>query len=190
MAGRATFLAEDRPTHGNLGVKHLGSGESTPVPTRLGTFETRLTPIPIPPKIRRKGVSEVLGIAGTVYLLMEHDGVSASGADNAHREFNQSLRRTLDTTVSTARVVEGVLELDEQRLRAFEDGLKLRLSRAIVEAQGPVADLISLLNGDDLIGSRICVYSHRELLARPSQQLSQTFDRHGRWEVSGRLQSG
>lgn len=76
LAGTVTFDAEDSPTHGNLDVKRLGSGESTPVPTRRGRFQTRLTPIPIPPKVRRKGVQDVRGVVGMMYVLMERDGPS------------------------------------------------------------------------------------------------------------------
>jgi hypothetical protein len=190
LAGRATFQAEDRPTHGNLGVKRLGSGENTPVPPRLGRFETRLRAIPVPPKVPRKKVGEVLGVVGMMYVLMEFDGSSETGADSAHRDFNAALRRTLDDTVRTATVVEGSLDLDEQRLRAFEEDLKIRLSRAIVKAQGPVADLISVLNADDFIGSKIAVLTHRELLSKPSQRLDETFSRHGKWEVAARVRAG
>lgn len=189
LAGRATFEAEDLPTHENLGVKRLGSGEKTAVPPRLGRFEARLRPIPVPAKIPRKKVEDVLGLVGMIYVLMEFDGSSERGADAAHRDFNGALRRALNDTVETSTVVEGAVELDEQRLRAFENDLKARLSRAIVKAQGPVADLIGVLNADDLIGSKIYVFTHRELLARPSQRLSETFSRHGKWEVAARVQA-
>ena len=121
---------------------------------------------------------------------MERDGSSETGANAAHRDFNAALRRTLNDTVSRARVVEGAVEVDEQRLRAFESDLEVRLNRAIAGAQGPVADVINLLNVDDLIGSKIAVITHRELLDSPSQRLDETFPRHGRWEVAARVRAG
>jgi hypothetical protein len=96
----------------------------------------------------------------------------------------------LNDTVSRARVVEGAVEVDEQRLRAFENDLEVRLNRAIAGAQGPVAYLINVLNVDDLIGSKIAVITHRALLGRPSQRLDDTFPRHGKWEVAARVRAG
>jgi hypothetical protein len=190
LAGTVTFDAEDTPTHGNLGVKRLGSGESTSIPPRLGRFQTRLTPVAIPPKVRRKGVQDVRGVVGMMYVLMERDGSSETGANAAHRDFNAALHRTLNDTVSRSKVVEGAVEVDEQRLRAFESDLEVRLNRAIAGAQGPVVDLINVLNVDDLIGSKVAVITHRELLASPSQRLDEAFLRHGRWEVAARVRAG
>lgn len=96
----------------------------------------------------------------------------------------------MNDVVSRARVVEGAVEVDEQRLRAFERDLEVRLNRAIAGAQGPVADLINVLKVDDLIGSKIAVITHGELLASPSQRLDETFPRHGRWEVAARVRAG
>lgn len=116
-------------------MKRLGSGESTAVPPRLGRFEARLRPILISAKVPRKKVEDVLGLVGIIYVLMESDGSSERGAGTARRDFNGALRRGLNDTVKTATVVEGAVELDEQRLRAFENDVKARLIRAIVKTR-------------------------------------------------------
>ncbi len=190
FAGTATLSAQDTPTHGNLGVRKVGSGDTIEIPPRLVRFETTLRLIAIPPGVPHKGLLGVSGVVGFVYVLLEFDTAKDTAANSAHRDFNQALRSALNSTVSSATIGEGgQLELDDRLLKRFEETLKQRLGTAIVKAQGPVANLISVLNGDDLLGSKSCLLTHRELLDKPVQRFVETFDRHGKWEVTASIRA-
>jgi hypothetical protein len=183
LTGRATVVG--RPgNQGDLPNHDVDDGEVITVPAALGSWTTRLRPIPLQQPFG--DFREVGGVAGVVMVLLEEDNTPASAIARGHRALDRAVRQALDALIPT-------LGFGHQEPTPEEiEQLSARVSTAVESA---IRDDISvwdwlgaLGNMDDRIGSAVVQFGHDALLDAGTAgiRFRRDFHSEGEWRITGR----
>lgn len=181
LEGTATVEAT-YGAHGNLINTDVDEGENVPVPASVGSWQTRLTPIPVPDSLTSL-VEDVAGVAGVVVVLMEEDNVSDSGALAGYNALVNEIQQRLNVLIPKLGFTHQ--EVTEEDIAALEDGIGDAVSSAVQGAQSALENFWSWLNADDQIGSHFFSFSHDTLADGAVHNFSKRWKNEGDWEIFG-----
>lgn len=180
--------------HGNLGDTDVDAGDNVTVPESLGTWETKLKPIPVnDPVIKALIGDDLPGIAGVVVVLMEEDGWPGSLADTGYNALINSV------TLSVAQVAAGFQHATHAPTKEEIDAaIKQVKDNAATMVHDAVKGTMSgwqLLwygtfgNNDDTIGSEAWTFNHDDFAKDAAIDFVRHWDSDeagdGDWEISG-----
>jgi hypothetical protein len=184
LRGRARVQASVG-SHGNLGAgaAAMRAGDRVEIPDPVGRFVADLRLIPFPAALESALVGGVSGVAGCVSVLLEKDLVAPAAAEEGRKAFVDEVTRVLDELIPTLGV--GSQTPDPADLEALGDRIGQRVREEILAAGGPVQDLLAALDPDDVIGFRVLLFTHADLIRRPHQPIAITYDDVGRYTAEG-----
>jgi hypothetical protein len=164
-------------SHGNLGDSDIDAGDDVQVPSAIGEFHATLNPIPVPAWVRDVfGVEDVGGVVGVACVLMEENWVSDTGAEAGHVALNNFVRQAIDNLIPTFGISNP--EVTPEQISALTEGAADAVSDAISGAQGVWDNIVSWLNGDDLLGTRVFTFTHDALTADAFQDMVHRFQKY------------
>src|SRR5262245_11892031 len=169
-------------SHGNLNNTDVDAGDNVPVPEAIGTFDTLLSPIRVPPPFNTQQ-ADVGGVVGCVCVLMEEDNVSDAGAEAGHHALNDAVRDAVNQIISTMSISHQ--EVTDADIQPFIDGIKSRVEDAIKNQQSFFENIWSWLNSDDTIGTKVFLFRHDDLASQGTIQFSERFKNEGDWQIFG-----
>ena len=168
LQGTATVV----PTPGNQGDLPGGISaspylnESTPIPSAMGDYVTKLVPIPV----SISGIGPVGGVIGYAVILLYQEDTPASAVAAGHQALNSSLQQGLNNVIPTLGATNqditqtDVHNITNQVLAAVKSAVKNNLS--LLEKIG------TLLNDefqDEPAGNAVVYFTESQLAASPPQ---------------------
>jgi hypothetical protein len=175
--------------HGSLG-KNLAQ-RRIPIPAAIGEWQTTLEPLRVP-----YFEQSAVGIAGVVYIALDHHNLSQEGAIAAHKALNNHVNRVAQRIVAgfDPKQIE-LIRFTKSITAYFGDAFKKELANiqdVIVEAvknnQSLVQNIWTLVHKDNLIGFDFHIFTHFDFEDDPTKpvEFAQRFKtEHGDWEVQG-----
>lgn len=181
LEGTATVVSTNG-SHGNLDNTDVDAGDDVPVPEDVGSWHTRLKPIPVPLPLSIL-VPDVAGVAGVVVVLMEEDNVSDEGAVAGYNALVNEIQQRLNMLIPKLGINHQ--DVTETDIEGLQNGISDAISNAVQEAQSGWQNFWSWLNADDQIGSKFFSFKHDSLAAGNVIYFSQRWGNEGDWEIFG-----
>jgi hypothetical protein len=187
---QGTPLVQFSPgSHGNLPNDDVDPGEVVPIPTSIGSFSTRLRPIPIPQALRdlaeQAGMEDVPedlpGFVGAAVVLMEEDNVTDAGAEAGHVALNSAIQTGIQGVIDTRSIKNAGIEQSD--IDAITESIDDAVSDAISDEQSFFQNVWAFLNADDQIGNHVFLFNSDDVFAN-SGELRHRWDNEGDWEVT------
>jgi hypothetical protein len=162
-----------------------------PIPAALGEWQTTLEPLRVP-----YFEQSAVGIAGVVYIALDHHNLSQEGAVAAHKALNAFVQKAAKRVIADfdPKKIE-LIRFTKSITAYFGDAFKKELATIqdiIVEAvknnQSLVQNLWTLVHKDNLIGYDFHIFTHFDFEDDPTKpvEFAQRFrTEHGDWEVLG-----
>jgi hypothetical protein len=182
LTGRAVVRSSPG-SHGNLGASGVGAGDAIQIPDAVGRFEEVLDLIRFPPSLRDSLVGGISGVVGCVSVLLEQDLVADGPAEAGHQAFNTEVERILNELIPTLGV--GKTSPSPEDVEAFNDRISERVREAILEEGNILQDLFAGVDPDDVIGFKVLLFSHKDLLASPGPSIVASYAVGGRYDLLG-----
>jgi hypothetical protein len=188
-------IVSSNGSHGNLGDTDVDAGDDVGVPEAIGTWHTKLKPIPVNDAGLRALIGDTLpGFIGVVVVAMEEDGWPNSLADSAYSAFVDAVR------LGVVKVAAGFQKATAKPTKAEIDiaiaGVKDSASAAV---RGAVLNAMSgwqiiwygtFGDNDDTIGSASFV-TDSDTLEQQQLDLTKRWSGDesgdGDWEIRGRM---
>ncbi|MEM7101732.1 MAG: hypothetical protein AAF502_01300 [Bacteroidota bacterium] len=178
-------------SHGNLGITKLDGKSTIRIPSKVGEWNTRLTPLIVP-----HFESKTNAVAGIITVLMEKNNVSKAGAEAGHQTLNRKVEEKLNSLI--AGFDPRKLDLDNLEASIFdyfksESGsyaseIKEAVTDAVKNNQSLVRNIMSLVSADNMIGYEIWNFSLDEIANKEGHinfSKRWTDSRLGDWEIFG-----
>lgn len=172
-------------SQGNLGVAGVNPGQVIQIPDAVGRSTQRLDLIPFPAIVADSLLGGISGVFGCVSVLLEQDLVAAEASEAGHQAFNTEIKRVLDDLIPTLGVGNATPGPDD--LEAMSSQIGDRVRAAIVEEGNILQNLFAAIDPDDIVGFKVFLFSHKELLAAPHQAVTATFGDAGRYDLVGAI---
>ena len=172
-------------SHGNLGDTDVDAGDTVPIPSIIGKWDTVLTPIPVPQFVKDLGTDDVAAVAGVICILMEEDNVSDSGANAGHNALNSAVQAALNKVVNSLGFTHQ--DLSDDDISKLTDGISSEVSKAIQDSQNAFQNFWSWLNPDDQIGTVVFRFDQDTLLSNGNTTLNHRWQNEGDWEINGHI---
>lgn len=172
LEGVCTFVGTSG-SHGNLGDSDVGDGDTVPIPAAIGEFAATMVPIPVPDAVRPLA-EDVAGVIGVVAILMEENQVLGSAAEAGHRKLNEFLEQAINGIIPTLGIRNQ--QVTAEQIAALTAGAQSAVRDAIVDAQGVVRNVLSFVDGDVNIGSKVFMFDH-DALTNNYWDLTERFQR-------------
>lgn len=181
LQGTATVIG----TKGNqrdLPDLSVSSGETVAIPAALGEFKTRLQPIPLQKPFGK--ITHTGGVMGLVAVLLEEDKTPNTAVAKGHDALNAGILDALNRLIPTLGILTP--EPTPEQIEALKTKVRDAVLDRIRKDTGIVNWLVAGGNQDDLIGSEMFRFSHRQLEEGGVSGIpfSRRFKEHGDWEIS------
>jgi hypothetical protein len=180
LRGPCTFAATSG-AHGDLGDASVEEGDDVPIPSALGEVALSLTPIPATERAHFPEGFTIDGRLGLVVALLEQNSVTDAAAAAGRAAFNQALERGINQLIPTLGVANQVVT-DADRARLTKQVFDA-VHDAIVDHQGFWRNVLSFLDGDEMIGSSVVLADGGTLASNPIQAIEQRLQRRFREQV-------
>ena len=182
LSGKA-LVATSPGSHGNLGASGVRSGQVVQIPDAVGRSSLDLSLIPFPPSLRTKLLGGISGVVGCVSVLLERDLVTADAAEAGHQAFNSEVTRVLNELIPTLGV--GTTTPGPAQLEALGEQIAAKVRQAILDEGNLLEDILVAADPDDVIGFKVLLFTHKQLLAQPQRTITATFGEAGRYDLTG-----
>lgn len=178
-------------SHGNLPNHDVDAGETVPIPTAIGLFETEVKPIQFSADLQALAeslgielpVDDMPGFVGAAVVVMEEDNVTDGGAEAGHQALNTVIQERIQEIIDT-RSIENA-DIDQAEVDAIADSVSGAVRDAIANHQSWFQNLWAWLNSDDEIGHQVFLFNSDNLT--PSAALQRRWENEGDWELTGLL---
>lgn len=190
-------IVSSNGSHGNLGNTDVDAGDDVPIPEALGTWRTKLRPIPINDAGLRAlmGADNLAGIVGVVVTVMEEDGWPDSIADAGYSAFVDAVR--LGVVKVAASFQHALAKPTQQEITAAIDQVKSAASTSVRAAVKNAMSGFELIwfgtfgDNDDSIGAEAFVSDADALSGSLGIDLYRRWSGDdsgdGDWAISGRI---
>ena len=174
LNGACTFVATPG-SHGDLRDRSVAEGDDVPIPAELGELGLSLTPIRAAERTNLPPDFSVPGTVGVVVALLEENQASDEGAAAGHLAFDHALEQGINELIPTFGIrkqdptPEDITGLIAKVASAVED--------AIAGVQGFWRNVLSFLDGDELIGAQVFTAHGDAFAACPAQPIDARFQR-------------
>jgi hypothetical protein len=188
LEGKPEFRFTEHGT-GSLG-KNLAS-RRIPIPAAIGTWQTTLEPLRIP-----YFNQAAIGVAGVVYIALDHHNLSNEGAVAAHKALNEHINKVAQRVVSGFDPTQiELIRFTKSISSYFGDAFKKELAGieniivdAVKNSQSLVQNIWTLVHKDNLVGYEFHIFTHFDFEDDPRKpvEFSHRFKtEYGDWEVLG-----
>lgn len=181
LRGTATIV----PTpagHSHLGDADVHAEDDLEIPPAIGQFQTTLTPIAVPDRVRDLGVEQVGGVAGIAVVLIEEDAAGL-GVEREHAALDRFVRQTIDDLIPNLGIADPDATADD--IRGFSRTAQLAVAGALEGAHGPGGRFVRRLRSDRQIGHAVWTFTHERLTHDVPISFSQRWRTDGDWEIFG-----
>ncbi len=183
-AGPFLFTPMSTPHLGNLGVAGVSSGQTIMIPPAIGQMTVPAAPVILPE-------NNNWGAVGVISMLLENDWYTEQGIASGHAEMRMLIESQLRNTIIQKadqpffQPAFRPSDVQDAILPLLRSGLPGQVKAAIRGAQSPLENLASFLHPDDLVGVQVFLWDMDQLTPAAQIPFRGTFDRRGRWELSG-----
>jgi len=184
LSGTATVVTTPG-SHGNLDTNSVDAGDHVSIPSDIGKWQTKFSPIPAPSTLSGLIPNGLPGVIGIICILMEEDNVSDDGAESAHVALNNAVQNALDNIIATRTFTNQ--NISDEELADFEGDIQNDIINAIQSQQNFFENIWSWVNPDDAIGTGIFFFDHNQIQDGDNLSLSQHWRSEGDWQLNGHM---
>lgn len=192
LSGEANFKFSPG-SHRNLGVTGVADGTMINIPSIVGEWETKFSPMKVP-----FFESNFPGILGAVCIVLKQGSVSSHAIEEGHQGLNQHIRDSMQTSlddfdpkkIDIYSMEQSVKEYFLAQIDKMSEGVEDLVFKQVINAQNIFQNIFSLVNRDSIIGYHIWNFTHTDVDRQNGKiSFSQrwTGDKVGDWEIIGNL---
>jgi hypothetical protein len=194
LIGSPTIVSSNG-SHGNLGNTDVDAGNVVPVPEAVGSWTTKLKPIPINDAGLRAllGEDDVPAIAGVVVALMEEDGWPDHLANTGYSAFVDAVHLAVVKVAASFQhaLAAPTPEQIKEQIDVVKASAATSVKAAVKNAMSgwQLAWYGTFGNNDDTIGTEAFTTTGDQLVATPAITLNRRWSGDesgdGDWEIDG-----
>lgn len=168
--------------HKNLGVANVNKGDVVVIPKSIGTWQTSLQPIGIH---EYDDWASAQGVIGVFCVLMEQDNLTNKAVESAYKKLTNNIKKCIKNSISLMN--EKNTSLSEEEMLSFSKAISKSIGKTIIKNQNLFQNIYSLLNLDDIIGSKCFIYKHSDLIGKKRKSFSHRWKNQGDWKIQGSI---